>query len=380
VGGGGDRIRAPSIDIAEVGSGGGSIAYLDRAGGLRVGPQSAGALPGPACYQRGGTEPTVTDANVVLGYIRPGKLADGEVSIDHDAASRAIYERIAKPLSMTVEQAAEGIHRIANAVTMRALRSVSTERGRDPRDFALMAFGGSGPIHAAGLARDLYVPQTIVPPLPGLFSALGLLYSGIEHHAVRSCALAGDALTAPALWQLRDEMRGKMIAQFESEGFAPAQVTLRCNVDLRFLGQASEIRLTLDERDGTSTRPYDDAQIRAMIESFQAEHLRLYGHGSDPETLVQVVAVRLVGKAGAADTMLNADSIRAQAESVNGKMRRVYFGGKWGMLETPAVTRNDVKTATQGPLLIDEYDSTTVVPPDMRVSCDAHGNLVLQTE
>ena len=156
VGGGGELIRAPSIDIAEVGSGGGSIAYLDGAGGLRVGPRSAGAVPGPACYQRGGTEPTVTDANVVLGYIRPGELADGEVNIDTEAAQRAINDHIALPLGMDLLQAAEGIHRIANARTMRALRAVSTERGRDPREFVLMAFGGSGPIHAGRVSKGAF--------------------------------------------------------------------------------------------------------------------------------------------------------------------------------------------------------------------------------
>ena len=170
VGGAGELIRAPTIDIAEVGAGGGSIAYLDRAGGLRVGPRSAGALPGPACYGRGGDQPTLTDANVVLGYIRPGKLADGQVSIDLESARRAIQDQIAAPMNMDLLAAAEGIHRIANARTMRALRAVSTQRGRDPREFALIAFGGAGPIHAAHLAQELHTRQVIIPPLPGLFS------------------------------------------------------------------------------------------------------------------------------------------------------------------------------------------------------------------
>ena len=190
VGGGGERILAPTIDIAEVGAGGGSVAYLDKAGGLHVGPRSAGAMPGPACYQIGGKEPTLTDADVVLGYIRPGKLANGDITIDLEAAHRTIHDCIAKPLGIAVVRAAEGIHRIANSNTMRALRAVSTERGRDPRDFVLVAFGGNGPVHAANLADELRVKQTIVPPLPGLFSAVGLLFGGIEHHDARSCQLA----------------------------------------------------------------------------------------------------------------------------------------------------------------------------------------------
>ena len=244
MGGGGELIRAPSIDIAEVGAGGGSIAFLDGAGGLRVGPRSAGALPGPVCYGRGGSEPTLTDANVVLGYIRPGALADGEVRIDREAAERIIHERIASPLGLKVAAAAEGIHRIANARTLRALRSVSSERGRDPRDFSLIAFGGSGPIHAAALGLELGVKQILVPPLPGLFSAVGLLCSGVEHHGVRSCLLSEESLNATQLLRLRREIETEMLAQFASEGIAASEVELNCSADVRFRGQTSEIRVT----------------------------------------------------------------------------------------------------------------------------------------
>ncbi len=377
MGGGGELIHAPSIDIAEVGSGGGSIAYLDRAGGLRVGPRSAGAVPGPACYQRGGTEPTVTDANVVLGYIRPGKLADGEVSIDIEAARRAIYDHTAAPLGMDLLQAAEGIHRIANARTMRALRAVSTERGRDARDFALMAFGGSGPIHAAGLARELYIRQIIVPLLPGLFSALGLLFSGIEHHDVRSCLLSGETLKAKILREIREQMQQKMLAQFKTEGYSADQVTLSCSVDMRFKGQTSEIRIPLaDERLTENT-------VQALRAIFEEEHERLYGHRSDPDNLVEVIAVRLVGRAG----------IRGQKEGVPTRgtpyepaellgereiSRRAYFGKPWGTIDTSVIARQALSGSMDGPLLIDEYDSTTIVPPDMRVHLDNQGNIVME--
>jgi N-methylhydantoinase A len=173
VGGAGELIRVPTIDIAETGAGGGSIAWLDRAGSLHVGPRSAGAVPGPACYSRGGTEPTLTDANVVLGYIRPGKLANGDVSVDYDAAQRAIFDKVATPLGLELLGAAEGIHRIANAVTMRALREVSTQRGRDPRDYVLVAFGGMGPIHAAGLGLELQVRRVIIHRFPACSVRLG---------------------------------------------------------------------------------------------------------------------------------------------------------------------------------------------------------------
>jgi N-methylhydantoinase A len=370
VGGGGELIRAPSIDIAEVGSGGGSIAYLDGAGGLRVGPRSAGAVPGPACYQRGGVEPTVTDANVVLGYIRPGELADGEVSIDIEAAQRAVHDQIAVPLGMDLLQAAEGIHRIANARTMRALRAVSTERGRDPREFVLMAFGGSGPIHAAGLANELLIRQIIVPPLPGLFSTLGLLFSGVEHHDVRSCLLSGETLNAKTLEQIKAEMQRNMLAQFETEGYPANQVMLSCSVDIRFKGQASEIRIPVVDEHFTETT------VQTLYTTFETEHERLYGHRSDPDNPVEVVAVRLIGQAGirGQQGVLNpAERLGARALS-----REAYFGASWGTIDTPVISRRDLgEEGTTGPLLIDEYDSTIVVPPDYRGFLDSEGNILM---
>lgn len=375
VGGGGELIRAPSIDLAEVGAGGGSLAYLDRAGGLRVGPRSAGAIPGPACYGRGGAEPTVTDANVVLGYIRPGKLADGEVSIDPEAARQAVFDHVARPLNLNLLQAAEGIHRIANARIMRALRAVSTERGRDPRDFALMAFGGSGPVHAAGLARELYIEQTIIPPLPGLFSALGLLFSGVEHHSVRSCMLSGQGLNAEALRQIQAEMQRDMLAQFQAEGFAAADVSLNYSVDARFQGQASEIRIPLA---GVSAASVTDSAVRALQTAFEDEHERLYGHRSDPDNPVEVIAVRLVGRAITHEQAGGPLNPAGQQQPVEtGLSRPAYFGDSWGTVDTPVVARSQITGATRGPLLIDEYDSTTVVPPDMQVRLDDEGNILM---
>ena len=244
VGGGGEMILAPTIDIAEVGAGGGSLAWLDGAGGLRVGPRSAGAVPGPACYERGGNEPTVTDANVILGYIRGGPLAAGDVAVSTDAAARVLRERIADPLGMSLEEAALGVHRIANAHMLRALREVSTQRGRDPRGFALLAFGGSGPVHAAGLARDLGARRVVVPPLPGLFSAVGMLVTGLEHHDVRSCRLHGDGLTRDVVAALVAEMRADMLARFRAEGFPEEkQLVFECSAEVRYRGQASRLRV-----------------------------------------------------------------------------------------------------------------------------------------
>lgn len=367
-GGGGELILAPSIDLAEVGAGGGSIAYLDAAGGLRVGPRSAGAVPGPACYRQGGDEPTVTDANVVLGYIKGGSLAGGDVSIDLETARRAIETKIARPLNMDALEAARGIHAIANARMMRALREVSTGRGRDPRDFVLVAFGGSGPVHAAGLARELGTAKVIVPPVPGLFSAVGLLVSAVEHHDVRSCQLAGAGLTAEAVGRLFDEMRDAMSKQFRAESFASDQLQFATMVDMRYIGQASQLRIALQ---GGAV---DDVSLGAARSDFEQEHQRLYGHRCEPGSPMEVVAVRLVGR-----VLNTADAdVRSDHNGSPDGTRAATFDPPFGTMETPVVSRAKLSESTRGPLLVDEYDATIVVPPDMVAVTDPWGNLVME--
>jgi N-methylhydantoinase A len=373
VGGGGERILAPTIDIAEIGAGGGSVAHLDKAGGLHVGPRSAGARPGPVCYQRGGTDPTLTDADVVLGYIRPGLLANGDININYDAAWNAIKEKIAQPLGMDVIQAAEGIHRIANSNTLRALRAVSSERGRDPRDFTLIVYGGNGPIHAANIAAELRVKRTLVPPLPGLFSAVGLLFSGVEHHDARSCRLWGPALTPAAIEEMVAPMRQAMSAQFAREGFAEGRVTFRIDADVRFLGQASEIRVSLPER------PLIEGDLATVRESFEREHERLYGHRSDPDNPMEFVAVRLIGRAKSSTDQSHLRPA-PRGDGPAQTSRKAYFGEKWGMIDTPVVTRRQLVTPAVGPFLVDEYDSTTVVAPGMKVWCDENDILVIEPQ
>ena len=370
MGGSGELIRAPSLDIAEVGAGGGSTAYLDRAAGLHVGPRSAGAVPGPACYRRGGKEPTVTDANVVLGYVRPGPLANGEVHIDPEAARRSIQDRIAGPLGIGLFQAAEGIHRIANTRIMKALREVSSERGRDPREFVLMAFGGSGPVHAAGLAEELSVQRVMVPALPGLFSALGLLFSNVERHGVRSCLLSIESLCSREIEELRETLKKEMLAWFRRGNYSAERVQLAYSVDMRFRGQTSEIRVPLP---GGTLTPQD---VDALRQTFEGEHERLYGHRSAAGHMVEVLAVRLVGKVVRDRTEGVLQPLELQGETA--PSRTAYFGSRWGAIDTPVVTRTSLREVTQGPLLIDEYDSTVVVPPATRVWLDDFQNVVME--
>ena len=372
VGGGGELIRAPTIDIAEVGAGGGSVAYVDTAGGLRVGPRSAGARPGPACYRRGGSEPTLTDANVVLGYIRPGPLADGDVVVDAELARRSVADHIAAPLGLDLLAAAFGIHQIANATTMRALRQVSTERGRDPREFTLVAFGGAGPIHAAGLASELAIRSVVIPPLPGLFSAMGLLFSGIEHHAVRSCLLSRQELSADALEAVQAELRRDLLHTFAGEGHTEDEVALRYSADVRFRGQTSEINVPV------ASGSWGPAELAALQEAFADEHERLYGHRSDPDNPVEVVTMRAIGRAGVAEM---SDRLRpAAATAGESRDRSAWFGPSAGSIDTPVCRREDLKHGARGPLLIDEYDTTIVVPPGLRARIDDQLNVHIELE
>jgi len=367
-GGGGELILAPSIDIAEVGAGGGSIAWLDGAGGLRVGPQSAGAVPGPVCYRSGGRDPTVTDANVVLGYLRPGRIAGGDVVLDADAAREAIEHSIARPMGIDVLDAARGVHAIANARMMRALREVSTQRGRDPRDFVLLAFGGSGPVHAGGLARELRTRQVIVPPHPGLFSAVGLLVSGIEHHDVRSCQLSGDSLQPAVIRKLLENMHGPMQQQFLDEGCPGDQLEYLASIEMRYLGQASQLRVDL------LSVQVDGDILETARAAFEQEHLRMYGHRSEPGTPIEVIAARLVGRAPAESDELVPDESHVGERG----SRTATFAEPHGTLEAAVVTRGDLETSTRGPLLIDEYDATIVVPPDMTAVLDSRGNIIME--
>jgi len=369
VGGGGELILAPTVDLAEVGAGGGSIAHLDTAGGLLVGPRSAGAVPGPVCYGRGGAEPTVTDANVALGYIPAGELATGDVVVDLEAARRGIADRIAGPLGLDLLGAALGIHRIANAHMLRALREVSIQRGRDPRGFAFIAFGGSGPIHAAGLARELGVRELIVPPMPGLFSAIGMLISGVEHHDARSCRLRGESLTRAALRSRMDEMLRPMLDQFRRESYREEQVAFECNVDLRYPGQTSRIRVRWEEA------AEGDSSIQRLCEAFRLEHDRLYGHRATVNSEVEAVGVRLIGRA----PFPQSHRLRAAAHPrLSPRPRHATFGGRWGTIETPVVARAALAAPTRGPLLVDEYDSTIVIPPDMTARLDDSNNLIME--
>src|SRR5438105_2185183 len=357
--GSGELIRIPTIDIAEVGAGGGSIAFVDEAGGLHVGPRSAGAVPGPACYGRGGTEPTVTDANVLLGYIPTGPLASGDLAVEKDLAAHALA-RLGGALDLASLETACGIHELANAAMMRALRAVSTEKGRDPADFVLLAYGGSGPVHAAALATELGAKTAIVPALAGLFSAAGLLFARTERHDVRFCKVSARDGDPAELWRLDAEMRMALDGDDVVEWQRVA--------DVRYRGQNGSVPVELPGG-------IDAASLAALVERFEAEHERLYGTRLEPGSPVDVRALRLV----ALGTERGAFALdHASGHEPVTATRLAYFDGE--LLDVPVRSRASLVGDSQsGPLLVDEYDTTVVVPPGWSVGLDeATGALLLR--
>lgn len=373
-GGGGHALRAPSLDIVEVGAGGGSVAWIDSGGALRVGPHSAGAEPGPVCYGRGGREPTVTDANVALGYMNPESIADATLRINRDAAWAAIQEKLAVPLRLDPLQAAYGITQVANATMMRALRAVSTERGRDPRQFALIAFGGAGPIHAAELAGSLGMKQVYVPIFPGLFSALGLLLADFRHDYLRSVVMQLSKVDPAAILQLYDEMEQAARAELRDEGIPETAVQFERWVDLKYGYQISELTLPF---------PLDAAATdlrSALTRLFTEAHQREFGYSrEDP---IELVSIRLRATATATHLRfadLRHAHARKRRDAPAQSTRQAYFGPRHGLLATPIRQRGDIDKPISGPLIVEEPDTTVVVPPGWRIQRDELGSLILST-
>jgi N-methylhydantoinase A len=370
---GGHALIVPSLDIVEVGAGGGSIAWVEEGGTLRVGPQSAGAEPGPVCYSRGGREPTVTDANVVLGYMNPEIIAGSALRIDHRAAFDVIQHRIADPLGLEALDAAFGISQIANSLMMRALRAVSTERGRDPRDFTLLAFGGAGPIHAAALADAMEISRLLVPVFPGLFSALGLLLADYRHDYIRSIVTPLDSVELDQLNACFSDLEDSALAEMRSEGISPEAIRFERYVDLKYGYQLQELTLTFPPTD-------QDANIAGLLQRlFTEAHERAFGyHADDP---IEVVSLRLRALANAGRLrfahLAGVSSNVSSAPNSNTHSRQVYFGRSHGLLEAPIRRRQDITTVERGPMIIEEPDTTVVVPPGWSASVDEFSNMVL---
>jgi N-methylhydantoinase A len=362
--GGGYVVRLPVIDLAEVGAGGGSIAAIDGGGGLLVGPRSAGADPGPACYGRGGTEPTVTDANLVLGLISPAGLAAGGVAVDVDAAARVLFDRVAKPLGLSLAEAAWAVHTVADHRMAAALKAVTTERGRILGRHTMVAFGGSGPLHAATLADVLGMGRVVVPDLAGVLSARGLLTAPAEVSAARSIGRrlndVGDLSGFIA------EMRTPLEESLRSIGFSYEQFSAVMSFEMRFPGQVSDIRV---EHEG------DDIPTISVLETgFRELHDEAYGHSPDREPWLTTLRLALRatwevapyrGRRSDSDTALAARTVWIDAREA---------------VQATVHNRSQIEQRGQlvGPFLVDDPDTTTFVPPGWAARCDGAMNLILE--
>ncbi len=358
--GGGYHVRVPAIDIAEVGAGGGSLVRIDAGGSLRVGPDSAGANPGPVCYDLGGQIVTVTDANVVLGFINPEYLVGGGVQLNRELAAAAIMEQVARPLDISLEDAAYGIHIVADALMARALRSVSSERGRDPRGFALMAFGGNGGVHAVTLAKSLEISRILVPPISGVFSALGLLFPETEHHFVQTYKRNLNDVDVGEIETRFATMEEAGRSSLVREGFEDRQIFFERFADLCYVGENSE--LTVAASGGS-------AFSASVAKNFTEAHEKFYGFSSNEEIL-DVINVRVIAR-GVTEKSRVPEDLRVTAgkesNAIN-RQRPIYFGKEIGWRDTPQLQRKDVTPDwIGGPLVVDEYDTSTVIPPLCKV-------------
>jgi len=365
----GHPVRVPVIDLAEVSAGGGSIAWVDPGGALKVGPCSAGATPGPAAYGLGGSEPTVTDADVVLGYLDRKALLGGALAINLAAAEAAIRKRVADPLGLQVTEAAAAIVEIVNSNMAEALRIVSVERGHDPREFALIAFGGAGPVHAAALAAELQIPEVIVPPVPGAFSALGLVASDLKRDYSRTLYADLSALDPAQVAKALIEMEAMASEWLTAVAIPLTRRALVRAADVRYRRQAYELTVPLAEG------PIARASLDILADAFHEKHSRTYGH-ANPEEPVQLVNLRLTAIGRLPSLALALPPATALARRT---MREVWFP-EIGSTPCPVHWRDGLRAGETlaGPAIVEAMDSTIVVPPGWIAAVDGKGYIRLR--
>ena len=370
-------VMVPMIDVHTIGAGGGSIAFVDQAGAFKVGPRSAGAVPGPAAYGHGGARPTVTDANVVLGRLDSGNFLGGGMSLDEVAARRVIGE-LARELGLSDREAAEGVVTLINANMANAIRSRTVQKGIDPRDYALVAFGGAGPLHGAEVADMLGVPEVIVPPHPGITSAVGLLISDLRYDAIRTSFQVSGAADLARINADFAAMARELADRFTADGIELGRVSFERRGDLRYVGQGYELRVPFP--DG----PIDAASLTKAFDAFHEIHRREYGHHF-ADSAIEIVNLRLVGAASAATiakpsvgtaTSLEAAKVRTGTCTfrVDGKARRLSDGL---LSPRPSAGRRARRRSRRSSC---RWTSTTVVPPHYGFEADAAGNLIVRKE
>jgi len=370
--GSGLPMNIQAIDLVEIGAGGGSIAQA-RLGVIAVGPESASSTPGPVCYGRGGTEPTVTDADVVLGYINPDYFAGGSIELQAGAAARAIEERVARPLGLSLEDAAWGIHTIVNTNMELATRVVSIERGRDPRDLTLVAFGGSGPVHGCRLAQALGIPRIVLPASAGVTAAIGLLAAEVKFDVARTHVCRLDVPSGVSLDAMYEEMRAQAVAVVQESAVAGEVMVIR-SADARYVGQGYEV--TIPVPGGR----LDAAALDRVRTSFHEVYAARYGY-ANPTEPVEVVTWKLSAVGGSPRIALAKAAADTAAARRKGT-RRAYFPEARGYTDTPVYDRYELAAGTSltGPAIVEERESTTVLPPGVTATVDEYANLIAETK
>lgn len=353
-------LKAPMMDIHTIGAGGGSVAWIDSGGALRVGPRSAGAVPGPACYQTGGTEPTVTDANLVLGRLSTDSLLGGAITLDQSAARRVIEEKIAVQLQCTVEEAAEGIIRVINASMTAAIRKLTVERGYDPRLFTLVPFGGAGPLHGAELARELGIHEVVIPLAPGVASAEGLVFSNLRTDRIQTHVELLDRIEAEAFEKMLKNLTGQAIRDLSTSTEGKRPVISR-RAGLRYAGQGYDIPIDL---------PDGPIDLSSLESAFHVAHERQYGFARRDQR-VQLVNVWVSAELPIADDRRRPEERTVSEPPAPRSIRPVYFSGNW--IDTPVYSRTGLHPGQQidGPAVIEQLDSTTLIGPAQHACIDA---------
>lgn len=367
----GFTVRSPMIDVHSIGAGGGSIAWIDQGGLLRVGPYSAGSRPGPACYGKGGTDATVTDANLALGRLTADAVLGGEIKLNYEKAREAIRANLSEALDLPIEQTAAGVLDVVNSNMARAVRVMTVERGYDPRDFALVAFGGAGALHACDLAEELGIPQVIVPRTPGALCALGALLADFRLDFTQTQLMELGENNQEEIHGVLSELRNAADQALRQVGSPNGSPTEQWTVDSRYVGQNYELPIPISAE--------DNFLAETIRSRFHDEHLRLYGY-SQPDAAVQAVNYRLTLTIPAKTVSLSTETFSTSSKDETHRgTRPIYFKRLQGWRDTPAVFRDAVDSGQtiDGPLLIEQEDATVLVPPEWSVVEDEFQNLVI---
>jgi N-methylhydantoinase A len=363
-------LNVPMIDVRTIGAGGSSIAYVDEGGALKVGPESAGANPGPACYGRGGTDPTVTDASLVLGYLNPETFAGG-LNIDVNKSREAIESKIAKPLGMSVNEAALGIHAIVNSNMAQTLRLVSIKRGHDPRDFVLIPFGGAGPLQGGRLAENASINRILIAPTPGVLSAMGLMLAPIQHEALASFETAAASVDLKQLKEVFGPLDDQCAEKMRNDGVDPAETHVEYHAEIRYVGQSHQLEISM----GNSL---DENSLLTAIQDFHDAHLASYNH-NDPDADCEFVMLRTIHRRDPPEKSLLEAGISESKQDPVPTSRQLCLSAADGFEDVPVYERSTLTEGFEltGPAIVEQADTTTLIYRDHRARVDHFGNIII---